>query len=112
MHTPDDEMKPLNRNFWHGQRIRLRAIEQKDLDEILTSDEEPDTEIERYEDSIGFPLSREAQRESLQKLAKDVGKKDFLFCIIEDRQGQTVGWINSFDCVRRNGTFNLFSATP
>jgi len=105
MHTPDDEMKPSNRNFWRGQRIRLRAIEQQDLDEILTSDEESDTELERYEDAIGFPLSREAQRESLQKLAKEVGKKDFLFCIIEDRQGQTVGWINSFDCVRRNGTF-------
>src|SRR5262245_27405092 len=101
----NNESKIVSRNFWQGQKIKLRAIEQKDLDEILTSTEEPDTEINRYEDEIGFPLSREGERQSLQNLAKEVGTNDFLFCLIEDRQGQTVGWINSFDCVRRYGTF-------
>jgi RimJ/RimL family protein N-acetyltransferase len=104
MQTQNNE-KTADRNFWRGQTIRLRVIEQKDLDELLTSLEELDTELERYEDAIGFPLSREAERENLQKLAKQVGENDFLFCLIEDRQGQTVGYINSFDCVRRDGTF-------
>lgn len=94
-----------NRNFWRGKSIRLRPIEQHDLDEILTTTEEYDTELDRYEDSIGFPISRERDREDLQKLIKEVGDNDFLFCFIEDLQGQTVGHINSFDCVRRNGTF-------
>ena len=94
-----------NRNFWRGQTVRLRAIEQRDLDALLTSPEELDTEIERYEDAIGFPRSPESERDSLQKLAKRVGKEDFLYCLIEDDQGQVVGHINSFDCIRRNGTF-------
>ena len=105
MQTEDDRLKLGNRNFWLGPTIRLRAVEQKDLDDILTSTEEPDTEIDRYEDAIGFPLSPERDRENLQKLAKEVGENDFIFCFIEDHQGQKIGHINSFDCVRRNGTF-------
>lgn len=95
----------LNRNFWRGQQIRLRAVEQRDLDELLTSTEEHDTEIERFEDAIGFPLSREAERDALHKLSARVGEDDFFRCLIADAHGATVGAINSFDCVRRNGTF-------
>ncbi len=105
METPNNEVKTRHRNFWRGQTIRLRPIEQQDLDEILTSTDEHDTEIDRYEDAIGFPQSREQDRESLQRLAKQVGKKDYLFCFIEDLHGHKVGYINSFDCMRRNGTF-------
>ena len=83
----------------------VTAIERKDLDAIRTSPEEPDTEINRYEDAIGFPISPESDRDSLQALAKQVGKDDFLFCFIENHDGQKVGYINNFDCVRRNGTF-------
>lgn len=105
MQTANNELQDENRNFWRRPTIRLRAVETADLEAILTSTEEPDTESHRYEDAIGFPLSREAERESLHNLAKRVGKNDFLFCLIEDQQGQVVGYINSFDCVRRNGTF-------
>ncbi len=95
----------VNHNFWRGPTVRLRAIEQRDLDEIMTAPDEHDTEIDRYEDAIGVPRSREQEREALQRLAKQIGEDDFLFCFIEDRHGHTVGYINSFDCVRRNGTF-------
>jgi RimJ/RimL family protein N-acetyltransferase len=105
MEILNNEVKTEHRNFWRGSTIRLRPIEQPDLDEILSSTDEHDTEIDRYEDAIGFPQSREQDRESLQRLAKQVGKKDYLFCFIEDLQAQKVGYINSFDCVRRNGTF-------
>ena len=97
--------QPDSRNFWRGRIVQLRAIEQKDLEALLTSPEELDTEIERFEDAIGFPRSSESERDNLQKLAKRVGKEDFLFCLVENNDGQTVGHINSFDCVRRNGTF-------
>lgn len=105
METPNYELKMGHCNFWRGSTIRLRPIEQPDIDDILTSTEEYDTEIDRYEDAIGFPQSREQDRESLQRLAKQVGENDFLFCFVEDLHGQKVGYINSFDCVRRNGTF-------
>src|SRR6266508_3612992 len=105
MQVPNIPSQSENRNFWRGPTIRMRAIEQKDLDAILTDPDEPDTEINRYEDAIGFPQSRETERDSLQDLAKRVGKDDFLFCVIENHQGEAVGYINSFDCMRRNGTF-------
>ena len=105
MQKPSTQAMAGNRNFWRGQTIRLRPIEQHDLDEILTTTEEYDTELDRYEDAIVFPQSRERDREELQNLAKQVGQDDFLLCFIEDLQGQKVGHINSFDCVRRNGTF-------
>jgi hypothetical protein len=42
----------LSHNFWQGKNTRLRPLEQEDLDEILSSTEEPDTEIDRNEDVI------------------------------------------------------------
>ncbi len=93
------------RNFWLGQKIRLRALEQQDLDAALTATEEPDTELQRAEDAIGLPLSRQAEHDNLQNVIKEIGQNDYLYCLIENRQGQIVGHINSFDCVRRNGTF-------
>jgi RimJ/RimL family protein N-acetyltransferase len=104
MHPPADETPP-NRNFWRGPTIRLRAIEQADLDAILTDTEEPDTEIDRYEDAVPFPISREREREEVQKNAQEVGKEDYLHFAIENRAGQVVGYINNFDCQRRSGTF-------
>ncbi|HET9224849.1 MAG TPA: GNAT family protein [Roseiflexaceae bacterium] len=90
------------RNFWRGPLVRLRPIEQKDIDE---EQEEPDTENDRYMGSIDAPLSREADRQSFHELANQSGKDDYLFLLIENLEGQTVGFIHSHDCERRNGTF-------
>lgn len=91
------------RNFWRGPLVRLRPIEQHDIDAPAPA--EPDTENDRLIGSIDFPMSREASREGFQDLARRVGKDDFLFLLIENHEGQTVGFIHSHDCVRRNGTF-------
>ena len=90
------------RNFWRGPLVRLRPIEQKDDDE---EQEELDTENDRYMGSIDAPLSREAGRQSFSELANQSGKDDYLFLLIENLEGQTVGFIHSHDCERRNGTF-------
>jgi RimJ/RimL family protein N-acetyltransferase len=90
------------RNFWRGPLVRLRPIEQHDIDE---APEELDTEQDRFMGSIDPPLSREADRVSFAELAQQHGKDDFLFLLIENNEGQTVGFIHSHECVRRNGTF-------
>lgn len=95
---------PTGRNFWRGQRVRLRAVEQADLD-AAAAGEQPDTELERYEDAINVPRSREGERAALDEIARQVGENDFVFCMVENSAGQHVGYINSFDCMRRNGTF-------
>jgi RimJ/RimL family protein N-acetyltransferase len=91
-----------NRNFWRGPLVRLRPVEQQDIDE---APKELDTEQDRLIGSIDFPLSREANREHDQEHAKQIGKDDYLFLLIENHDGQTVGFIHSHDCVRRHGTF-------
>ena len=47
-------------NFWRSNNVRLRAVEQRDLEELLQSPTGPDSESERADASIGFPLSRVA----------------------------------------------------
>ena len=94
-----------NFNFWRGEKIRLRAIEQKDLDDVMASAEEPDTELDRYEDGINFPISKENDRENLQALAKKGRTDGSFFWIVEDLQGKKVGYINTFDCEQRTGIF-------
>lgn len=95
----------MNHNFWRGEKVRLRAIEQKDLDAVMNPTEEPDTELDRFEDFIRFPVSKEKDRESLAALGKRETTGDSFFGMIEDLQGNHVGYINTFDCERRPGTF-------
>lgn len=95
----------MSYNFWQGEKIRLRPLEQEDVDEILSSREDIDSEIERSEDVISFPLSRIKQRKQTEELLEQLGKDDFYFWVIEDLEGQKVGYINSFDLERRHGTF-------
>jgi RimJ/RimL family protein N-acetyltransferase len=95
----------MSYNFWRGDKIKLRPLEQQDLDEILTSTEEPDTEIDRNEDVIGFPLARIKQRKQTEDLIEQFGKDDFYLWVIENHDGQKLGFINSFDLERRHGTF-------
>ncbi len=41
MQVPNTTTQPESRNFWRGPTIRLRAIELKDLDVILSSPDDP-----------------------------------------------------------------------
>lgn len=91
-------------NFWRGKRVLLRAITQRDLDAELAMPEEEDSEIERYEADIGPPASPERRQEYMKELMQRIGK-DFLFCLVENNAGETVGWISAFECSQRNGTF-------
>lgn len=94
----------MSDNIWRGQKVRLRPIEQKDLDALITSPEEPDTEIDRYEDHIHFPHSQTQGRDELAKLGQP-RDDDTYFWMIEDHNGNHVGYINTFDTNRRVGTF-------
>ncbi len=93
-----------NDYFWRGDLICLRAIEQKDID-ATAQFEEIDTEEERYEDEIPFPLSREQDRANTEKLRQRQPGDDSFFWIIETLAGETVGYINTFDCERRPRVF-------
>ncbi len=72
---------------------------------MLLTTEEQDTELDRYEDHIHFPLNREQNRAQLEKLADRERTDDSFFWMVENNDGQHVGYINTFDCARRVGAF-------
>jgi len=92
----------VNRNFWRGENVRLRAVEESDLEALLSPEE--DTELDRYEDSIRFPSTQEQGRKFFEEIAKRDGKGDSFFWLIKVG-AQRVGSIGTFDCDGRIGAF-------
>jgi RimJ/RimL family protein N-acetyltransferase len=94
-----------NYHFWRGNLIRLRAIEQKDLDEVAQDFGEYDTDAENYNSEIGFPSYRAEDRANFEDLRKREPGNDAFYWIIENEDGEKVGEISTFDCDRRVGVF-------
>lgn len=94
-----------NYHFWRGERIRLRAIEQKDLEAVTQDFGEYDTAAENFNSQIGFPSHREEDRVNFENLRKREPGDDSFYWIIENHDGETVGEISTFDCDRRVGVF-------
>jgi RimJ/RimL family protein N-acetyltransferase len=91
------------KNFWQGERVRLRAIEPEDAETFFTWNF--DSETARMVDYLWPPASMAATRAWAQKMATQEIKDDLIHCAIEDRQGNLIGLINSHSTNRRTGTF-------
>ena len=89
-------------DFWRGEKVRLRAVEQKDLEALAV--QEPDTDLERFEDTIYFPVSKQQNRENWECLSRK-RDDDTFFWVIENAEGTRVGNIGTFDCDWRVGAF-------
>jgi len=92
-------------NYWIGERVRLRAVELKDIDSFFKAGFEADTDLDRFADEIHFPQSKEKMKERLENGIKETPRNDEFQWIIEDEKGNPVGNINTFDCNKRVGTF-------
>ena len=88
-------------NYWQGKLVRLRAIEQEDIDNLASP--VTDSWLDRADDRIYFPSSLEKARDSLN--AQRERKNDSFFWIIETVEGKEVGNIATFDCDSRVGVF-------
>lgn len=89
--------------YWTGKKLTLRAIQPEDI--IIF--ESLDDEILRNMDSLYFPRSAERMREWVEgQLEED---DEFRFIAI-DRDNNIVGIIETFDCDRKNGTFDYYLA--
>ena len=92
-------------NFWKGKIVRLRAADGKDSSLFISPDGDYDTETARRYDYIDFPLSNEQISKKLNDYDKTkTAKDDFLF-VIETLDHKRAGFIITFDCDSRNGTF-------
>jgi len=90
-------------NTFTGPTIRLCALEERHIAAMLDAPE--DTELERADDAITFPRSREQRRAELEAHMRKERTDDSCFLIIETLDGQLIGNIATFDCDRRVGTF-------
>lgn len=95
----------MKNNFWIGEKVRLRAVELKDIDEFFKAGFDSDTDLDRFCDEIHFPQSKEKMKERLEKAIKSDNSNDEFWWIIENIEGHPIGNINTFSCNRRVGTF-------
>ncbi|ERM16634.1 GNAT family N-acetyltransferase [Brevibacillus sp. 7WMA2] len=89
--------------YWTGQKISLRALgpEDESIFDLL------DDEILRNMNSLHFPRSQAKRKEWIEEQAEE---EDAFRFIAIDQTNAVVGIIETFDCDRRNGTFDYYLA--
>lgn len=92
-------------NFWSGQKIRLRAIKETDLEDYYLKTENGDTEATRSSDRMIFPAGIEARRARVAKWGNLNPYEDQYHLIIEKLDGTPVGNINTHSCNQVDGVF-------
>ena len=91
-------------DFWQGKRIRLRALEPADAEIFFTWNR--DSEMPRNVDFVWPPGSLAMQRRWAEEGSLKKMEGDNLFLVMENRDGEVVGSINTHDCDRRTGCFS------
>jgi RimJ/RimL family protein N-acetyltransferase len=91
------------KNFWQGEKIRLRAVEPEDAEAYYHWNR--NSETARFLDYLWPPRSMASAREWAQRAATEEFKEDRVRLIIEDHQGKAVGLIGTHAINRRVGSF-------
>ena len=92
-------------SFWKGTNVRLRAANGNDALLFINSEGDFDTETARRYDYIDFPLTNEQISQKLDNYDKTKSSKDDYLFVIETIDHERAGFIITFDCDPRNGTF-------
>ena len=100
----------MNHNYWYGEKIVLRSVAQKDLDAALTDPYIFDTEEERSISEIPFPSTPEQDRSQMAEMLKREPGDDSFFWEIDNVEGEHVGFIHTWECKPRMGTFRYAMA--
>jgi RimJ/RimL family protein N-acetyltransferase len=90
----------MSYNYWQGKKIRLRALEEKDVSFFQTYDDE----VMRNFNEIQLPETSQQILEWMQTEQKPKAEDQF-FWIAEDVDGNVIGEIGTSQCKRRHGTF-------
>ncbi|MGM7635208.1 GNAT family N-acetyltransferase [Bacillus sp. Hm123] len=88
--------------YWTSKNITLRAVQPDDIVifDLL------DDDILRNMDSLHFPRSMAQMQEWVEEQLEE----DAFRFIAVDQQNNIVGMIETFDCDRKNGTFDYYLA--
>jgi RimJ/RimL family protein N-acetyltransferase len=93
----------MKNNIWHGEIVRLRGVEPEDWEILYQWND--DTESARQSYFIPFTPSRESMRKRAAEMAAADPKDDVYRWMIENRQGEVVGTLNTHSTDRRSGVF-------
>lgn len=96
-------MRVMTRNYFEGDKVRLRAIEPEDWETF--SQFELDSELARLAGSTRFPRSRAAAREWAEEASKR-SNGDRIDLVIETINGTAIGAISVREADRRHGVFS------
>ena len=91
-------------NIFHGERVRLRGVEESDFEHYFAW--EQDTDGSRMDYEIWFPTSTTSRREWVQSQARVTGEGDIFRFTIATLDVVVVGSLNTHTVNRRNGTFS------
>lgn len=84
----------MRKNFWESERLRIRALEEKDLQMYIQNRHEPDSVRQWYEDSLMFPMSEKETKDDYEKTVTDYTKEDKRIFILETLDGMYMGEIS------------------
>jgi RimJ/RimL family protein N-acetyltransferase len=90
-------------DFWHGKKVRLRAVEPSDAQYFIHWNR--DSERAQNLDFVWPPQSEASVREYAEKESRRALENDTFHWMIENEKGETVGSINTHHCSPRDGTF-------
>jgi RimJ/RimL family protein N-acetyltransferase len=87
-------------NYWQGKKVKLRALEARDIDLF----EALDFEFDKNVDAIHFPKTKDRTRAWMDKEMQQRFGDSFRW-VAENIDEKAIGTIDTFSCDRRNGTF-------
>lgn len=93
-------------NTFTGARVRLRAMEPRDVEQFVLDEIDRDTDRARADDQIYLPKGEWRVREGFADRMRREGQMETFRFMIENLEGQIVGSINAHDVDARNGTFS------
>lgn len=98
--TPD-----YSNYYWQGEKTRLRSWRMEDVDLRFISSLDSPT-VAFYQDGIELPTTVDHQKEWLEKVVS--GENDSMIrFVMENMDGDTIGWINLHSRDQKNGTFGF-----
>lgn len=95
-------------NMWHGELVRLRAVEPDDLPVFRREGDADADDSQLYDDRRYQPLSEQAAKARWDRALKPSESSDDLTLAIESVDGDAlVGSLSANHCDRRTGTFEV-----
>lgn len=95
----------MQKNYWQAEHVRLRALEDKDLQMYLDERNPPDSMREWYEDRILTPSSETELKEEFAKTRDEFNRDDKKIFIIETNSMEYAGEISVWHTDKRNRYF-------